>query len=516
MSLQAYYDSLSPEEQALQFGLSGGDPLGHAFPRKRVVHAGLSGKIIAPAESQQIWQDVMSRRPAGREIQTAYIHIPFCKTKCLYCGFFQNGTEQEAEDEYVRCLVDELEQSADSPRLRDGLIHAVFIGGGTPTSLSPANADLLLKTIRRCLPLANDYELTLEGRIHDVVPEKMDIWFENGVNRVSLGVQSFDTAVRRSVGRLDDEETVLRRLDDVRAYNQAVIVIDLMYGLPGQTIDVWRRDLRLLTECAADGADLYQLNVFDGSDLNKAISEGRLERAAETSVQAQMFHEAKVYLEQRAYRRLNICHWSRTNRERSLYNVLARSGAAMFPFGSGAGGHVDGYETMLHRAISPYQMFVRQGQKPFMALMKQSPLRPLIDFVQVQMEQGYLDLNGLIAKDSRLGDLKWLYDLWQARGLVTDNGTLYMLTEAGQFWQVNLTQTTLECMQYLLTGESVMNLAAVAAQDSAKSEAMAAAMKKMKEKGVQPGMEAMKKMAEAMQHLSPEELSAVMKRMGSM
>ena len=188
----------------------------------------------------------------------------------------------------------------------------------------------------------------------------------------------------------------------------------------------------------------------------------------------------------------------------------------MFPFGSGAGGHVDGYETMLHRAISPYQMFVRQGQKPFMALMKQSPLRPLIDFVQVQMEQGYLDLNGLIAKDSRLGDLKWLYDLWQARGLVTDNGTLYMLTEAGQFWQVNLTQTTLECMQYLLTGESVMNLAAVAAQDSAKSEAMAAAMKKMKEKGVQPGMEAMKKMAEAMQHLSPEELSAVMKRMGSM
>ena len=117
----------------------------------------------------------------------------------------------------------------------------------------------MLRTIRRCLPLANDYELTLEGRIHDVVPEKMDIWFENGVNRVSLGVQSFDTAVRRSVGRLDDEETVLRRLDDVRAYNQAVIVIDLMYGLPGQTMDVWRRDLRLLTTCAADGADLYQL-----------------------------------------------------------------------------------------------------------------------------------------------------------------------------------------------------------------------------------------------------------------
>ena len=516
MSLQAYYDSLPPDQQALQFGLAGVDPLGHAFPRKRVVHAGLHGQLIAPAESQQIWQDIMSRPPTGRDVQTAYIHIPFCKTKCLYCGFFQNGTQQETEDEYIRCLVDELELAADSPRLRDGLIHAVFIGGGTPTSLSPANADLLLKTIRRCLPLANDYEMTLEGRVHDVVPEKMDIWFANGVNRVSLGVQSFDTAVRRAVGRLDDEDTVLQRLADLKAYNQAVLIIDLMYGLPGQNMDVWRHDLQRLTECAADGADLYQLNVFDGSDLNKAIAEGRLAPAAETSVQARMFHEAKVYLEQRAYRRLNICHWSRSNRERSLYNVLARSGAAMFPLGSGAGGHVDGYETMLHRAISPYQMFVSQGKKPFMALMEQSPLKPLIDRVQVEMEQGYLDLRSLMAEDERLQDLTWLYDLWQERGLVTDNGVLHMLTEAGQFWQVNLTQTTLESMQYLLTGKTVMNLAGVAAQDSAKTDAMTEAMKKMKEKGVRPSMEAMKKMAEAMQHLSSEELSAVMKRMGSM
>ena len=148
--------------------------------------------------------------------------------------------------------------------------------------------------------------------------------------------------------------------------------------------------------------------------------------------------------------------------------------------------------------------------------MEQSPLKPLIDRVQVEMEQGYLDLRSLMAEDERLQDLTWLYDLWQERGLVTDNGVLHMLTEAGQFWQVNLTQTTLESMQYLLTGKTVMNLAGVAAQDSAKTDAMTEAMKKMKEKGVRPSMEAMKKMAEAMQHLSSEELSAVMKRMGSM
>ena len=88
MSLQAYYDSLPPEEQALQFGLAGGDPLGHAFPRKRVVHAGLSGKIIAPAESQQIWQDVMSDRLSGGGSRRHTIHIPFAKQNaCTVVSF---------------------------------------------------------------------------------------------------------------------------------------------------------------------------------------------------------------------------------------------------------------------------------------------------------------------------------------------------------------------------------------------------------------------------------------------
>ena len=131
------------------------------------------------------------------EMQCAYIHIPFCKTKCTYCGFFQNGTSQNVEDQYIDGLVSELKLASERPRLKDGLIHAVFIGGGTPTSLSPANSERLLKAIKEYLPLANDYELTLEGRIHDLIPENLDVWMANGVNRMSIGVQSFNTEVRQ-------------------------------------------------------------------------------------------------------------------------------------------------------------------------------------------------------------------------------------------------------------------------------------------------------------------------------
>ena len=463
----------------------------------------------------------MSRPPTGEPTQTAYIHIPFCKTKCLYCAFFQNGTDQLVEDAYVDRLVQDMERESASPRLKDGHIHSVFIGGGTPTSLSPANAKRLLATIRTCLPLANDYELTLEGRIHDLVPEKMDVWMAGGVNRMSLGVQSFDTKVRRQVGRLDDKETVLKNLKALEAYNQCVTVIDLIYGLPGQDHEIWKEDLDCLIASGVDGADLYQLNVFDNSDLSKRIAAGALPPAATTKEQAKMFAFARDYLNKRRFRRLSAAHWSQTNRERSLYNTLAKRGVTMFPFGSGAGGHLDGYSTMLYRTIDTYSQAVERHEKPFMALVKQSEVQPLVNCTLEQLEQGYFNVDALVAADGRLTDLKWLYALWQDQGFVSFNGVLYELTEAGEFWQVNLAQTTVECINYLIKGEETMSLQGVAAQDGDETKAMSekvlkiiTAMKKAKSAGGGPTPEAMAMMTEAMKMLTPEELQEVMKNMG--
>lgn len=148
-----------------------------------------------------------------------------------------------------------------------------------------------------------------------------------------------------------------------------------------------------------------------------------------------------------------------------------------------------------------------------MALMKQSPLQPIVDAVQNQLEMCYMDLNKIYAFDDKLKDLEWLYKLWETRGLVTYNGVMYTLTDAGQFWQVNITQTTLECIQYLMTGKNAMVMERVAAQDSKKTASMVEAMKRMKAVSGTPSVEAMKKMAEAMRHMSQDEIQAIMKQM---
>ena len=466
MSLASFFESIPEKQRNLQLGLECDNPMSGAFPHKRVVHAGLNGTLVSPKETQAVWDTLMNGTPKKSEMQCAYIHIPFCKTKCTYCGFFQNGTSQNVEDQYIGGLVSELKLASECPRLKDGLIHAVFIGGGTPTSLSPSNSERLLKAIKEYLPLANDYELTLEGRIHDLIPENLDVWMANGVNRMSIGVQSFNTEVRQMVGRLDTKETVLERLAALKAYGQCSVVIDLIYGLPGQTMEVWEQDLADLVSSGVDGADLYQLNVFDGSDLNKDIANGKVPAAATTAMQGDMFKFGRKYLDERSYRRLSAAHWSANNRERSLYNILAKAGVPMFPFGSGAGGNVDGYGMMLHRALKPYEDMVNRGEKPFMALMKQSELQPVVNQVVSQLEQGFLNIKSLVTLDPRLEELNWLYKLWEERGLVAYNGLLYKLTAAGEFWTVNLTQSTLEAVEYIMTGKNSFAMEAVAAQDT--------------------------------------------------
>ena len=466
MKPEELFAKMSPEERLMQLGRATDNPLMEAFDAKRVVHAGLNGRPLSPEEAQQTWQKVMATEPVKGQLQSAYIHIPFCQTKCLYCGFFQNAANQSAEDRYIDLLIQDLESDATQRRLKDGLIQTVFIGGGTPTSLSATNAARLLQAIKKCLPLANDYELTLEGRINDVVPEKMEAWFANGVNRMSLGVQSFHTKIRRQLGRLDDQETILERLRQLKEYNQCALVVDLIYGLPDQTPEKWQEDLELLEAAPIDGMDLYQLNVFENSDLNTAIKNGKVSPAATTREQAAMFAQALAFVDSYNYRRLSAAHWSRSSRERSLYNTMAKRGYPMFPFGCGAGGNVGGYMTMLHRSLGAYEHMVEAGQKPFMVLMKQSPLQEVANIIVDQLEHCYFDLKPLVAYDERLAELTWLYDLWRERGLVEHNGIMYKLTLAGEFWHVNLTQTTIELAQYLLTGESSMSHERIAAQNA--------------------------------------------------
>ncbi|MCL0042604.1 radical SAM protein [Thermodesulfovibrionales bacterium] len=188
-----------PATQKWIFGNDTDDPLRYAFDAKRVIHPGVKGGML-PKERWQVTWNMFMNQNGQKTKRAVYIHIPFCQTRCLYCGFFQNFLSKELENTYIDKLIMDLRMSAGAPFINSHPIHAVYLGGGTPSALSGANIKRLLQTINECLYLANDCELTFESRIHDFDDEKLQRCIEGGINRFSLGVQSFNTKVRRSMG----------------------------------------------------------------------------------------------------------------------------------------------------------------------------------------------------------------------------------------------------------------------------------------------------------------------------
>ncbi|MCI5836930.1 MAG: heme anaerobic degradation radical SAM methyltransferase ChuW/HutW [Veillonellaceae bacterium] len=456
--LTAALKRLSPEEREWIYGRDTADALHDAFGQKRVVHAGRGGQpLLVPAEQQAVWRERLAE-PYGGDGRSVYIHIPFCDRKCLYCGFFQNFTEAELVEEYTDALCEEIRGIAGARRLAGRPVEAVYFGGGTPSVLSGAQLTRILTALRDSVPLANDCEITLEGRLHDFTPEYFATVTEAGINRISLGLQSFDTRVRKSVGRIDAEDVVCERLAHMVRSGRAAIIVDLIFGLPYQTPAVWQRDLELQHELGLHGGDWYQLNIFPHSELYRAIETGKLPAGATTAEQADMFMQALDELERRpVLRRIDVSHWALGTRERSVYNTLTKGSRDVIPFGCGAGGKLSGYGMMNYRTLAEYMAAVARGEKPLQFMTRPEPEYDILgDFMQ-QLEGMYLDGEAFLRRwgHNPLELFAPVFEVWQQKGLVTVDGHILRLTRAGQFWHDNVIQAVVELWRMARTEQPI-------------------------------------------------------------
>ena len=459
--LQEKIDALPIEERAWLLGTKSKNPLGCAFAKKRVVHPGAGGKrmVMDKEEQTRIWADLMAQTPNPADERAVYIHIPFCDKKCSYCGFFQNFTREEAAHHYVDVLLDELDAAADTPYAQGAPFQAVFFGGGTPTALSDADIARLVQAVRARLPLTSDCEITLEGRIHDLTESKVEAAMNAGINRFSLGVQSFDTRVRQAIGRIDDGETVIATLRRMVEQQGAVVIADLIYGLPYQSMEVWENDVRTQFEIGIAGGDLYQLNVFPSSELARRVASGDLPMLPTTEEQAEYFRRGiDIVMEYPMVRRIDTTHWATDHRERSIYNTLAKRGCDVLAFGSGAGGFIGQMMWRNHGALAPYEKMVEEGAKPFQFMGEQADAHRMQSEIGDQIEHGYLYAPFFTKKYGvdLLTEMEPLLAAWAENGLVTRTETGFHLTRAGEFWHDNLIQGFLEA--YALTQEDTVKL----------------------------------------------------------
>ncbi|TKI05190.1 heme anaerobic degradation radical SAM methyltransferase ChuW/HutW [Martelella alba] len=373
-------------------------------------------------------------RPITGNTRLAYVHIPFCATQCQFCGFYINREHDAAVARYADMLMEELALESASVLHQSTPLKAIFIGGGTPTVLTAGQLHRLISGLKQALPLTEDCEITVEGRILNFDDERIDACLEAGANRFSIGIQTFDTRLRRRLGRRADRDQAVAFIRGLAERDRAAVICDLMFGLPGQTLGIWREDLRIIADLPLDGVDLYALNLLPGTPLEKAASRGRTDIPSVAQAR-ERYLQGATWLAEHDWRQLSNSHWARTSRERNLYNLNIKRGADYLAFGSGAGGNLAGQSFMVHRSLEKYYPMLAQGRKPLMMMTDVNEHYRWQMQLQGFIETGHGDLAELVADPSPLYPL---LSQWRGRGLLSHEEGYFQLTDEGRFWASNL------------------------------------------------------------------------------
>ena len=257
-----------------------------------------------------------------------YLHIPFCESRCIYCGFYST-TMQGIKADYVDALCHELTLRGEELPCP---IHTIYIGGGTPSCLSLALVKQLLTVVRRVAPEAK--EMTMEMNPDDVEDSYIEGIRALGVNRVSMGVQTFDNERLRWMGRRHTAEEAIGAVERLRKHGMDNVSIDLIYGFPGQRVDDWEEDLNKALMLDVEHLSAYALSIEEGTPLHRMWTEGRLEETDE-EVSIKMFERLITRMEEAGYEHYEISNFAKIGR-RSRHNSSYWTGEPYIGLGAAA------------------------------------------------------------------------------------------------------------------------------------------------------------------------------------
>ena len=260
-----------------------------------------------------------------------YIHIPFCKAKCAYCDFYSLAHSEEKMDAYTAALLRHLEEVA--PRAAGMQVDTVYFGGGTPSYLGTARLIRILQTVQRRYDVTRDAEITLEAN-----PDSAGDWRalrrlrRAGFNRLSLGVQSTDDELLRRIGRVHTCEQVQQAVTAARKAKLTNLSLDLIYGLPGQTMEDWQRTLADAVALGPEHLSCYGLKLEEGTPLWQQRQALTL---PDDDAQAEMYLYTVAALSEAGYGQYEISNFARAGRE-SRHNLKYWRMQEYAGFGPGA------------------------------------------------------------------------------------------------------------------------------------------------------------------------------------
>ncbi len=293
---------------------------------------------------------------------SAYIHIPFCSHICYYCDFNKVFIEGQPVDEYVDLLIEEMKlvsQMQDIP-----LLETLYIGGGTPSTLSLKQTERLLEGIHQYIPLQSNCEFSMELNPDDGSVDKLSLLQSYGVNRISMGVQTFNDELLKAIGRKHRKETVYKTIDMARKIGFDNISIDLIFRLPKQTLADFEETLRYALELDLPHYSIYSLILEHKTIFYNLMRQGKLPLPTQDE-EAEMFQMAMDAMEQSNRKHYEISNYAKKGYE-SRHNLHYWNADEYYGFGAGAHGYVKGERYQNKGPIQHYLEPLRHGELPIL------------------------------------------------------------------------------------------------------------------------------------------------------
>ena len=287
-----------------------------------------------------------------------YIHIPFCATKCVYCDFNTYEGIEKLIDSYINAL--NIEIQLWGTKLHRPQLSTLFFGGGTPSYLNLGQITELIESISQAFQIESNMETTLEANPEDIRAEKLDEYQRSGINRLSIGVQSLDDRLLKMLGRRHDAKSAINAIEKTLDFGFENASMDLMYGLPTQSLQDWRETLDIALSLGLPHLSIYCLGLEKGTPMAQSVNLGELPEP-DPDLAAEMYELTVKTLDGFKYRHYEISNWAKPGFE-SQHNINYWKNQSFLGLGPGAHSYIPGFR--FSNIKSPREYILRMENNP--------------------------------------------------------------------------------------------------------------------------------------------------------
>lgn len=373
-------------------------------------------------------KEVLSAGECPTEDNIIYVHVPFCSKICSFCNM--RRSKGIPSDDYADLVSRHIEQITKYDYVKNAPIDSIYFGGGTPTTLAPKAIERILTAIRKHFQLKDTVEFSFETSLTDLTDEKLCMMRSLGVNRLSVGVQTFADAGRKLLNRLGGREFAVEKLKRFRELGIENVNIDIIYNYPYEDVETLRSDLEQFWDLDLAGFSYYSLMIQKNSPMMKIAEAENLTPEEKKARDRRFFQEVMDFKHEKGMEQMELTKIVRPERDRYKYIRHRLAGNGTFPLGAGAGGGFGGAAFMNPLDLSEYASMLEKFDEVRGMTFSSDYYR--LKKITSQLQLAKMDLESV--EEPFHETVENFMDEMTSHGFATRKGNQYDFTDEGVFW----------------------------------------------------------------------------------